>query len=95
MRNQGSNQQRGNNEVRFEAKARGITATFGERPYSLPEIRAAIKKIDAKREQWQPRGSRLTESLASVTTAAPSLSKGTCQRWSKSEPFRGLKTEPR
>ena len=35
--------------VLAEAKARGITATFGERPYSLPEIRAAIKKIDAKK----------------------------------------------
>lgn len=32
-----------------EAKARGITAKFAERPYSVPEIKGAIKKIDAKK----------------------------------------------
>jgi heat shock protein HslJ len=34
--------------VLAEAKTRGITATMSERPYSLPEIRAAINKLDSQ-----------------------------------------------
>jgi hypothetical protein len=36
--------------VSAEAKARGITVTFAERPYSIPQIRDAVQKIDAKKE---------------------------------------------
>jgi len=35
--------------VKTEGQARGISVTFSERPYSLPEIRAAIKGIDAQK----------------------------------------------
>lgn len=35
--------------VLAEAKAQGINATFAERPYSAPEIKAAIKKIEGKK----------------------------------------------
>ncbi|MET3721795.1 MULTISPECIES: hypothetical protein [unclassified Arthrobacter] len=42
--------------VLAEAKARGITATFAERPYSLPQIRAAIKKIDANKAAFATLG---------------------------------------
>jgi hypothetical protein len=35
--------------VRAEAQARGISATFAERPHTLTEIRAAIKMLEAKK----------------------------------------------
>lgn len=44
------------NTVSAEAKARGIAVTFSERPYSIPQIRDAIQKIDAKRQAFAALG---------------------------------------
>lgn len=42
--------------VLAEANARGIHATFTERPYSLPQIKAAITKIDAQNKAFKDLG---------------------------------------
>lgn len=42
--------------VSAEAKARGITVTFAERPYSIPQIRDAIQKIDSKKQSFATLG---------------------------------------